>query len=279
MESVYWEKQESGFCAVHCVNNLLQAPYFTEISLSQIALELDAEEKKLMAGGGEESADYLRFLARDESDNVNLEGYFSIEVIRKALAAFNLEAVNLAAERAAEARGNLVEQTAFVAHLHDHWFALRRINGQWYNLNSLEEGGPDPISDFYFQAYLDSLRAKQWTIFVIVGPEFPPPNRQLEGRGSWMTPAEIRESRKAAKAAAAAEAAAAARSPSGPAAGRHRQTESEELRQAIAMSLGDSHAGRADAVDLTGGGAGAYGAAGMDDDAELELAIARSLEQ
>lgn len=48
MAQVYWEEQESGFCGVHCTNNLLQGPYFTEVDFSTIALEMDEAEKKLM---------------------------------------------------------------------------------------------------------------------------------------------------------------------------------------------------------------------------------------
>jgi hypothetical protein len=36
LSDLYWEPQESGFCGVHCVNNLLQGAYFTEIDLAQI---------------------------------------------------------------------------------------------------------------------------------------------------------------------------------------------------------------------------------------------------
>jgi ataxin-3 len=41
--------QEAGLCAVHCLNTLLQGPYFSEIDLMQIAKEFDDQEKKLMA--------------------------------------------------------------------------------------------------------------------------------------------------------------------------------------------------------------------------------------
>ena len=46
---VYWEKQEKDImtCGVHCLNALLQGPVFTEVQLSEIALRLDEQEKKL----------------------------------------------------------------------------------------------------------------------------------------------------------------------------------------------------------------------------------------
>ena len=38
---IYWEKQgQDMLCGLHCINSLLQGPIFDEISLSQIAREL-----------------------------------------------------------------------------------------------------------------------------------------------------------------------------------------------------------------------------------------------
>ncbi len=49
---VYWEHQEEGMmtCGVHCLNTLLQVPYFDEVELAQIALQLDKQERSLMGG-------------------------------------------------------------------------------------------------------------------------------------------------------------------------------------------------------------------------------------
>ncbi len=49
---VYWEFQEPGklTCGMHCLNTLLQGPFFDEVELSQIALQIDAEESKLLGG-------------------------------------------------------------------------------------------------------------------------------------------------------------------------------------------------------------------------------------
>ena len=37
-------------CGVHCINALLQGPYFDEIALSQIGIKLDEEERALYGG-------------------------------------------------------------------------------------------------------------------------------------------------------------------------------------------------------------------------------------
>ena len=41
-QKVYFEKQgEDMLCGMHCVNSMLQGPYFDEVTLAQIGLELD----------------------------------------------------------------------------------------------------------------------------------------------------------------------------------------------------------------------------------------------
>ena len=49
-------------CGVHCINALLQGPYFDEVSMSNIALSLDQKEKEIMAESGLTSATYLKYM-------------------------------------------------------------------------------------------------------------------------------------------------------------------------------------------------------------------------
>ena len=49
-------------CGVHCINALLQGPYFDEVSMSNIALSLDQKEKDIMAESGLTSATYLKYM-------------------------------------------------------------------------------------------------------------------------------------------------------------------------------------------------------------------------
>ena len=45
---VYWEAQLSdNLCGLHCLNNILQAPIYDEISLSEIAMQLERDEAKI----------------------------------------------------------------------------------------------------------------------------------------------------------------------------------------------------------------------------------------
>ncbi len=49
-------------CGLHCINALLQGPYFNEVSMSQVALDLDQKERQIMAEAGYQSKDYQKFM-------------------------------------------------------------------------------------------------------------------------------------------------------------------------------------------------------------------------
>lgn len=67
---LYHEVQESKLCAVHCVNTVLQGPFFSEFDLAALASDLDRTEQQMIL-----QAD------TDESFNVSMDGDFSIQVI------------------------------------------------------------------------------------------------------------------------------------------------------------------------------------------------------
>ena len=47
---VYFEKQYNDrLCGLHCINSLLQGPYFDAVSLAEITQKLDELEKQLYA--------------------------------------------------------------------------------------------------------------------------------------------------------------------------------------------------------------------------------------
>ena len=90
MTILYHEKQESALCGQHCLNNLLQGPYFNAGALADIAHELDGKEKALMMAEGM-TADAIAFM-REASGNVDEQGNFSIQVLSEALKrSFGLE--------------------------------------------------------------------------------------------------------------------------------------------------------------------------------------------
>lgn len=58
----YIFQQEGSLCAQHCLNALLQGPYFTPVDLATLAQQMDDEERIRMAESGVDSDDYRRFL-------------------------------------------------------------------------------------------------------------------------------------------------------------------------------------------------------------------------
>lgn len=61
------------------------------------------------------------------------------------------------------------DEEAFICHSVDHWLAIRKVHGVWYNLNStnMVPPGPQIISNFYLSVFLDSIKNSGYTIFVI----------------------------------------------------------------------------------------------------------------
>eukprot|EP01112_Ceratiomyxa_fruticulosa_P022755 TRINITY_DN8445_c0_g1_i3.p1 TRINITY_DN8445_c0_g1~~TRINITY_DN8445_c0_g1_i3.p1 ORF type:complete len:270 (-),score=63.57 TRINITY_DN8445_c0_g1_i3:110-919(-) len=179
---IYFEHQDGELCGMHCVNTLLQGSYFTEVDLAMLAQELDEKERQLMLEMGTETTDFLKYMAED-SGNVADSGNYSLQVLEKALSNFQLQVTPLTS---AELQGiNPIHEQAFICHLRSHWFTIRRIEGKWYNLNSLFDE-PQKLGDFYLQAFLDTLRAQGWGIFVVRG-NLPIPNRrETNGVGKWI---------------------------------------------------------------------------------------------
>ncbi|CAN0879817.1 Ataxin-3 homolog [Linum grandiflorum] len=187
---LYHEVQESKLCAVHCVNTVLQGPFFSEFDLAALASDLDTRERQVMSqqpappspapGGG----DFLSV----ESHNVSMGGDFSIQVLEKALEVWDLQVIPFSSPLAEPAQVDPDTENAFICHLHDHWFCIRKVNGEWYNFDSLS-AAPTHLSKFYLAAYLDSLRSASWSIFIVRG-NFPAefPSESSNGYGQWLSP-------------------------------------------------------------------------------------------
>ncbi|KAE8704519.1 putative ataxin-3-like protein [Hibiscus syriacus] len=187
---LYHEVQESNLCAVHCVNTVLQGPFFSEFDLAALASDLDSKERQMMLEGTASAAVSSDFLS-EESHNVSLGGDFSIQVLQKALEVWDLQVIPLDCPVAEAAQIDPELENAFICHLHDHWFCIRKVNGEWYNFDSLN-AAPLNFSKFYLSAYLDSLKGSGWSIFLVRGnfpKEFPISSSEASnGYGQWLSP-------------------------------------------------------------------------------------------
>ena len=170
---IYFEKQgQDMLCGLHCINALLQGPSFDEVSLSQIAIQLDQEERQLLSG---ESASFF-----GESANVANDGNYSIQVLSKALQQFgNIQTTPIGSSSVGTR--DMSSEQGFIAHKGNHWIAIRKVANVWYNLNStnIVPPGPQFISDFQLDAFLSSIANSGFTIYIVKaaqGQQLPLPN-------------------------------------------------------------------------------------------------------
>eukprot|EP00934_Nitzschia_sp_Nitz4_P006858 Nitzschia sp. Nitz4//scaffold10_size219509//218038//219285//NITZ4_001470-RA/size219509-processed-gene-0.108-mRNA-1//1//CDS//3329533046//6848//frame0 len=186
---IYHERQEAMLCGQHALNNLVQDCSFTVAELSEIAHHLDQMELAFMSQnneGGIHSKDYIQRVA-EGSGNVDSSGNFSIEVLRAALQSrYNLELPNIAQQGVAALVSDVTDMAGFICHRHDHWFAIRKINGNFWNLNSTQPH-PERISHFQLAGTIEGLQNSGYSVFCVPGG-LPPPRTSLvsinEVRGS-----------------------------------------------------------------------------------------------
>lgn len=122
-----------------------------------------------MAECGEESEEYQRFI-KQPSGNMDDSGYFSVQVISSALEVWGLELVPYSStdERVKHVFSDPCGMQAFICNYRDHWFTIRKLGAQWFNLNSLLKR-PQLISDTYLSLFLAQLKNDGYSIFVVFG--------------------------------------------------------------------------------------------------------------
>lgn len=59
---VVYMQQEGSLCAQHCLNALLQGPWFSPVDLAALAQSLDESERAHMAEAGYGSREFQQFL-------------------------------------------------------------------------------------------------------------------------------------------------------------------------------------------------------------------------
>jgi Ataxin-3 len=168
---VYFEKQSNDrLCGVHCLNALLQGPYCDPGMLAEIGLRLDEMENNLYQGNFK------------QHENVDDDGNYNVQVLQEALKIYGAEIQPLRSSDATkliQKNINLIE--AFIFNSSTHWFALRKIDNIWFNLNSTNVfPGPEIISDFYLDAFIQGTEQIGYTNFLVKNlPQLPPINSDI----------------------------------------------------------------------------------------------------
>jgi len=168
MEVIFHEQQEGSLCAQHCLNSLLQDQVYSALDLAELARELDTVERDQMALQGD-TPEYRRFI-QEPSHNMDDSGFFSVQVIERALSFWELTLTSFTSSDplAVRARGSPISANAYICNYREHWFTIRRLGQQWFNLNSLLEG-PELVSNTYLGEFLAQLQQEGYSIFIVQG--------------------------------------------------------------------------------------------------------------
>ena len=151
---IYHEKQIGALCAVHALNNLVQARWFDEVGLAEVARDLDRREAALLSSP----------VANHESQNVRGDGFFSVQVILQALQRTGLACGQLGSTANRE-RGD----AGYILNRREHWFALRRIGDRhWFDLNSMAKT-PQEMSPAHVDLFLQAHFEKGYSVFAVRG--------------------------------------------------------------------------------------------------------------
>jgi ataxin-3 len=160
---IYHEKQVGALCGVHCVNNVMQAPLFVHEDFAKVARHLDARERYLLDG------DYM---ASEDGFNHRADGFFNVQVIRAALQDRGFGMEPLTGETMKAALAEPAKQQGFICNKEEHWFALRRIGGEWFDLNScLNE--PRHRTNAQLDATVRQTIKDGYDVFAVTGT-YPP---------------------------------------------------------------------------------------------------------
>lgn len=122
---------------------------------------------------------------QQESGNMDDTGFFSVQVISKALALWNLELVPLNSSDgiAKDIRVNPTKAQAYIFNMESHWYCIRRFRCDpthrppsnetyaYFNLDSLLSR-PDYMSSSFLTEYLKQMQNEGYSIFVVSG-DFP----------------------------------------------------------------------------------------------------------
>jgi len=166
---IYFEKQSNDrLCGLHCLNSLLQGPFFDVVQLSEIALDMDKQESLLLGGNS------------SVKENVDEDGNYNFQVLSVALSNYGASVHPLKAKEIINllSQGETIQ--ALIFNSSTHWFSIRSINGVWYDLNSTNKE-PKVISDFYLDAFIQGSEDIGYTNFLVKNlPALPDEEFYLE---------------------------------------------------------------------------------------------------
>ncbi|SBT82599.1 ataxin-3, putative [Plasmodium ovale] len=156
---VYWEKQGNDrMCGLHCINSILQGPYYSEDVLAKIGREIDEKEKEFLKYSPND-------LVRKNSSNVLDDGFINISVLIESLRRKNILLKNAFEEDLTKIISSDHQDIGYICNLQQHWFSIRKIHNTWYILDSLKSA-PLFIKDINLKFYFNDI-IKKYHIFSV----------------------------------------------------------------------------------------------------------------
>ncbi|KAL1736026.1 Josephin-domain-containing protein [Schizophyllum commune] len=169
---IYHEKQQPGsmLCAQHALNALLRecctmgrALHFTAPDLSEHARQLDDLEMS-----------YDDDNTGTTSTNMDDTGFFSVQVLDRAVDVWNLTLTRWRSEEMRTFQDHPEAQIAFIFNQNQHWYTLRRFgdltvgstSGHWFDLNSFNES-PQWVSKLYLGMFIQQAETEGYSVFVV----------------------------------------------------------------------------------------------------------------
>mmetsp|Transcript_4782 Transcript_4782/g.5530 ORF Transcript_4782/g.5530 Transcript_4782/m.5530 type:complete len:335 (+) Transcript_4782:128-1132(+) len=161
---IYHERQKALLCGLHALNNLCQAEVFKQETLRRIAHQLDQQELAML--GSPSSPEYQARL-REGSYNVDPAGNFSIQVLTVAMQReYNLTLNSISQKSIANEEPTDYE--GFILNRQEHWFAIRKVNNRFWNLDSMKER-PTIINHFQLAKTIQEFQKQGYMVFVTNG--------------------------------------------------------------------------------------------------------------
>jgi ataxin-3 len=133
---------------------------------------------------GNEGGNKTQDGSEKESDNISAYGNYSLELLAGALEGKGMELREI--DIAYKLDNDINNETAFLCHLSSHWFAVRKVSGAWFLLDSLKKE-PYKLTDTYFKylnmkvnsTYMNGILKQGGRAFIVKGGNLKEPEKDV----------------------------------------------------------------------------------------------------
>eukprot|EP00437_Effrenium_voratum_P063875 CAMPEP_0181503332 /NCGR_PEP_ID=MMETSP1110-20121109/56869_1 /TAXON_ID=174948 /ORGANISM="Symbiodinium sp., Strain CCMP421" /LENGTH=169 /DNA_ID=CAMNT_0023632045 /DNA_START=186 /DNA_END=692 /DNA_ORIENTATION=- len=135
---------------------MMQAPLYDDSAFRRVAMDLDREERRLMGGA---DLDY---------GNARYDGFYNVQVMQAVLAKAGYDMLPISSEAAREEKTDTAKEVAFILNKTQHWFSIRRIGQEWFDLNSCMDK-PQHYTDADLRWHISEAVRDGYSVFVVRG--------------------------------------------------------------------------------------------------------------